>query len=206
MSKNTSTQLQEIAFRIRGMREIMGFSPAEMAEKTEVTTENYVLYESGMEDMPFTFIHKCALTFGIELTELLEGTNARLSSYTVTRKGQGRDTAREDGIMIQNLAPKFKNKIAEPYWVRYEYSEEQQGKPIPLIKHSGQEFDLVMQGSLLVQVGDNQELLHEGDSIYYNSSTPHGMIAVGGSDCVFCAIVLPGDDLRDTDILSLIHI
>ena len=200
MSKNTSTQLQEIAFRIRGMREIMGFSPAEMAEKTEVTTENYVLYESGMEDMPFTFIHKCALTFGIELTELLEGTNARLSSYTVTRKGQGRDTAREDGIMIQNLAPKFKNKIAEPYWVRYEYSEEQQGKPIPLIKHSGQEFDLVLQGSLLVQVGDNQELLHEGDSIYYNSSTPHGMIAVGGSDCVFCAIVLPGDDLRDTDI------
>ncbi len=193
-TKTTMTQLAEVARRIRGMREIMGYTEEVMAELTEVSVDEYLLYESGAEDLPFTFIHKCAIVFGIELTELLEGSSARLTSYTVTRKGEGHQTAKEDGIMIQNLAPKFKSKIAEPYWVRYEYSEELQDKPIDLIKHSGQEFDLVLSGALMVQVGSNKEILHEGDSIYYNSSTPHGMIAVEGQDCVFCAVVLPGEE------------
>ena len=62
------------------------------------------------------------------------------------------------------------------------------------MSHPGQEFDLVLQGSLKVQVGDHTEVLHEGDSIYYNSSLPHGMIAVDGKDCVFLAMILPGEE------------
>lgn len=180
------------------MREIMGYTEKEMAETVEVSLEEYLDYERGGVDMPFTFVHNCALAFGIELTELLEGHNARLSSYTVTRKGRGQETAKEEGIFIQNLAPKFKSKIAEPYWVRYEFSQDLQDKPIHLTKHSGQEFDLVLSGSLLVQVGTNKEVLHEGDSIYYNSSTPHGMIAVDGKDCIFCAVVLPGEETHES--------
>ena len=95
---NTSSKMQlaEVAARIREMREIMGFSKTEMAQKTEVTKDEYKLYESGAADMPFTFIHKCALAFGIEMTELLEGHTARLTSYTVTRKGEGHQAAREE--------------------------------------------------------------------------------------------------------------
>ena len=193
-------ELSEVATRIREMREIMGMSTETLAGACEISEKEYLDYESGKADMPFTFIHKCALTFGIEMTELLGGGSAKLSSYTVTRKGKGQDTAKEDGISISNLAPKFKNKIAEPYWVKYEYSEEQQSKPIHLTKHSGQEFDIVMSGSLKVQVGTNVEVLNEGDSIYYNSSTPHGMIAVGGKDCTFCAVVLPGEDVREEEV------
>ena len=190
-------QLQEIAERISDMREVMGYSEAEMAEKTEVSLALYKAYESGEVDLPFTFIHKCALAFGIDITDLLEGHSSTLTSYTVTRKGMGQQTAKEAGIDIMNMAPKFKNKLAEPYWVRYEYSDELQHQPIHLTKHSGQEFDLVLSGALLVQVGSNKEVLHEGDSIYYNSSTPHGMIAVEGKDCVFCAMVMNGEDSEE---------
>lgn len=200
MTGSTLDRLSEIASRIREMREVMGWSTSEMAEKAEVSAVDYENYESGRTDLPFTFIHKCALAFGVELNELLEGSSANLSSYTVTRKGKGQETAKEDGIAISNLAPKFRNKIAEPYWVRYEFSEEQQKKPIHLTKHAGQEFDLVLKGRMKVQVGDHTEVLEEGDSIYYNSSTPHGMIAVGGEDCVFCAVVLPGDDSAEESV------
>ena len=41
-----------------------------------------------------------------------------------------------------------------------------------------------------MQVGSHKEVLGPGDSIYYDSSAPHGMIAVGGQDCEFYAIVL----------------
>ena len=207
MSTVKSNKLMEVATRIREMRQIFGFTEEEMAQKTEVTLSEYQDYETGKLDFPFTFIHKCSLAFGIGITDLLEGQSAHLSSYTVTRKGQGTQTAEEDGIEIRNLAPMFRNKIAEPYWVKYEYSEELQNKPIHLTKHSGQEFDLVLKGRLKVQVGDNIEYLSEGDSIYYNSSTPHGMIAVDGSECLFVAVVLPGANqeevlIRDTLLTS----
>ena len=205
MATLENEKLLEVAGRIREMREIFGFAVSEMAQKTEVSEADYLDYESGKKDFPFTFIHKCALAFGVGITDLLEGQSARLHSYTVTRKGEGQQTAKEDGIEIKNLAPLFRKKIAEPYWVRYEYNEELQNKPIHLTKHSGQEFDFIMKGRLKIQIGDNVEYLSEGDSIYYNSSTPHGMIAVDGSECLFVAVVLPGENeteevLRETII------
>ena len=204
MATVSTDKLKEVAKRIREMREICDITEADMAKKTEVSLEDYRAYENGELDFPFTFIHKCSLAFGIGITDLLEGQSAHLSSYTVTRKGQGQETAKEDGIEIQNLAPLFRKKIAEPYWVRYEYSEELQNKPIHLTKHSGQEFDFVMSGRLKVQIGENVEYLSEGDSIYYNSSTPHGMIAVDGRDCLFVAVVLPGEDVKENVIRDTI--
>ena len=203
MAQVETQKLLEVAVRIKEMREIFGFSVKEMAKKTEVSVEQYVDFESGKQDFPFTFIHKCALAFNIGISDLLEGKSALLSSYTVTRKGQGQQTAKEDGINIVNLAPWFRKKISEPYFVTYQYSQELQNKPIHLTKHSGQEFDYVIKGRLKIQVGDNVEYLSEGDSIYYNSSTPHGMIAVDGEECQFLAVVLPGENesesiIRDT--------
>ena len=193
MSVVENDKLLEVARRIREMREISGFSIDEMAEKTEVTREEYLAYEEGREDFPFTFIHKCALAFGLGITDILEGESARLSSYTVTRRGGGRQTAEEEGISIVNVAPMFKNKIAEPYFCQYDYDDALQNKPIHLTKHNGQEFDFVLSGKMKIQIGDNFEVLGKGDSIYYNSSTPHGMIAVDGEDCKFIAIILPGE-------------
>ncbi len=200
-TNNTSNaKLLEIAGRIKEMREIFGYSEEKMASLTHISVAEYKTYEAGLDDFPFSFIHRCSQVFGIEMNELLEGNSPRLQSYTVTRKGEGQETAKEDGIEISNLAPNFFKKIAEPYWVRYEYSEKLQNVPIHLTTHSGQEFDLVLEGSLKIQVGDHTEVLNEGDSIYYNSSTPHGMIAVGGKDCLFCAVVLPGEEVEETTV------
>jgi len=202
---NTATnELLEMAQRIREMREIEELSVEELAQKTEVSVEEYKAYESGQKDLPFTFIHKCALAFGIELSDLLGGSSPHLSSYTVTRKGKGRETAKEEGIEIKNLAPLFRNKLGEPYWVKYEYNESLQNSPIHTTKHAGQEFDLVLSGKLKVRVGDNTEVLEEGDSIFYNSSTPHGMIAVDGKDCLFLAVVFNGENIPETTIRDTI--
>lgn len=197
MENNTTmNMLAEVSQRIREMREVMGISTAQMAQKTEVTEEQYVAFEEGKADLPFSFLHKCALTFGIDMKELLEGSTAKLVSYTVTRKGAATQAAKEEGIDIRNLAPSFRSKLAEPYYVTYEYSAKQQSEPIHLSKHSGQEFDLILKGKLKIQIGDHIEILEEGDSIYYNSSTPHGMIAVDGSSCQFLAVVMSGENAQ----------
>ena len=170
-------QVREVAARIRELREISGYSQEEMARMTDVSADTYRAYEEGRQDLPFTFLHKCALTFKVEMIDLMEGRSAQLSSYTITRKGAGEVTAREHGIDIRNLAPMFRKKISEPYFVRYSYEPDLQDKPIHTTTHSGQEFDYILSGAMKVQVGEHIELLREGDSIYYDSATTHGMIA-----------------------------
>ena len=192
-NQNPATQLMEVASRIRDMRELLGYSMQRMAELTEVSEDTYKMYESGVNDLPFTFLHKCAKVFGVEITVLLEGRSAKLSGYTVTRRGKGLVTASEDGITIQDMAPMFRKKLATPYWVTYQYNPELQDQPIHTTTHSGQEFDLVIKGAMKIKVGDHEEILHEGDSIFYKSSTPHGMIAVEGQDCVFLAMIMASD-------------
>ena len=132
-----NNQLMDVALRIREMREIVGYSIAEMAEKTEISEQQYYEYESGSVDLPFTFMHKCAKVFGLELSELLEGRSAKLTGYTVTRKGKGMVTANEEGIIIQDMAAMFRQKIATPYWVTYQYSPELQNQPIHTVTHDG---------------------------------------------------------------------
>ena len=193
-NQNTaSNQLMDVAQRIREMRQIVGYTVAQMAEKTELPETLYQQYEAGSIDLPFTFMHKCAKIFGLELTELLEGHSAKLSGYAVTRKGKGMVTASEDGITIQDMAAMFRKKLATPYYVTYEYSEELQDKPIHTTTHDGQEFDLVLKGAMRIKVGDHEEVLREGDSIFYKSSTPHGMIAIDGESCVFLSMIMAGD-------------
>jgi len=186
-------QLERIALRIREMREILGYSTADIARLTEVPEDTYISYESGSVDFPFTFMHKFAKVCGVELTDILEGHSAKLSGYTVTRKGKGLVTASEDGITIQDMAPLFRQKLATPYWVTYKYSEELQSLPINTVTHAGQEFDLVLKGSMRVRIGEREEILREGDSVFFKSSTPHGMIAIDGEDCVFLAMIMSSE-------------
>lgn len=190
---SANNQLMDVALRIREMREIIGYTAAQMAEQAEISQELYMQYEAGVTDLPFTFMHKCAKIFGLELTELLEGHSAKLSGYAVTRKGKGMITASEDGITIQDMAAMFRQKLATPYYVTYEYSPELQDKPIHTTTHDGQEFDLVLSGAMRIRVGDHEEVLREGDSIFYKSSTPHGMIAIDGEKCVFLSMIMAGD-------------
>ena len=183
-------KIKEMAARIKELREIMGFSLEYMAEKTGVSVEEYSLCEEGKSDLNFAFIYRCAGAFSVNVTDIIEGYSPKLSSYTVTRHGEGQEIAEAHGMTYYNLAYAFQNRIAEPLYVKIDYNPEAEKKEIELTSHSGQECDIIVEGNLLVQIGDHKVVLGAGDSIYYNSSTPHGMIAVNGKPCVFYAIVL----------------
>ncbi len=183
-------KIQEMAARIRELREIVGYSPEDMAGKTGVSVEEYRRCEEGKSDLNFAFIYRCASALNVNVTDIIEGYSPRLKSFTVTRRGQGQQIAQAHGMTYYNLAYAFQNRIAEPLYVRSVYDPAAQQQDIELTSHDGQELDLVLEGQLMVQIGEHREILGPGDSIYFDSETPHGMIAVGGQDCVFYAIVL----------------
>ena len=183
-------KIREMAARIRELREIEGFTTYEMASKTDVSNEEYVLCESGEHDLNFAFLYRCALALNVDVTDIIEGHSPKLKSFTVTRAGAGQEIANAHGMTYYNLAYSFQNRIAEPLYVCSGYDPEAEHKDIELTTHDGQELDLIISGHLLVQVGEHRTTLNPGDSIYFDSSAPHGMIAVGGEDCCFYAIVL----------------
>lgn len=180
------TQLKDVASRIRELRNIAGLTEAEMAEKTEVTEEQYKILEKGETDFGFTFIYKCAHVFGVEIKDLLEGSSPNLSLYTLTRKGEGLPIARKTGFFYADLAPSFCDKIAEPFYVKISAD----GDKMRFSKHEGQEIDIVISGRMLFQIQNRTEVLNPGDTIYYNSGVPHGIKALDGKDCEIYAMVL----------------
>lgn len=190
--------LKGMASRIKELREIGGKTSAEMARLTGVDERDYIAIESGLMDPPFTFLHKCSLAFGVDINALLQGSTAKLSHFVVNRAGTGPVTVQEKGILIRNMASMFRNRLATPYFVIYEYDERQQKQVIKTSTHAGQEFDYVVSGSMRVRLGDHEEVLNAGDSIFYDSSTPHGMIAVGGEKCTFVAMVMAGDQAEQS--------
>ncbi len=191
--RDINLKIREMAERIRELRLIENYTLEEMADKTGITVEEYVKCENGESDLNFAFIYRCAAALRVNVTDIIEGYSPNLKSYTVTRAGAGQQIAKAHGMIYHNLAYAFKNRIAEPLYVISAYDESAQNKDIELTTHVGQECDIVIEGHLMVQVGDHKEVLGPGDSIYYNSDTPHGMIAVNGKDCKFYAIVLRGD-------------
>ncbi len=183
-------KIKEMAGRIRALRELEGLSVEEMAVKTGVTAAEYTECESGKSDLNFAFIYRCAMALNVNVTDIIEGYSPTLKSYTVTRFGAGQKVSQAHGMTYYNLAYAFRDRIAEPLYVRSVYDAAAEQRDIELTTHAGQECDLIISGKLKVQVGEHIEVLGPGDSIYFDSDKPHGMIAVGGEDCVFYAIVL----------------
>jgi len=189
------SKIKEIAQRIRELRLILEISEEEMAKTTDVSVEEYRNYENGTEDFSFTFLYNCSRVFGVDIVELLTGENPKLSFYSVVRAGKGLPIKRRKSFTYQHLAYRMKGKLAEPFVVTAPYNADEQDAPIHLSHHEGQEFDFVLKGQLKIEVEGHTEILEEGDAIFYDSSYGHGMIATGGKDCTFLAVVIGDPNL-----------
>lgn len=184
------TDIREIAQRITALREILEISLEDMADYLKIAPKEYVEYENGTQDFSVTFLQKCAAKFNVDVVDLLTGENPKLSFFTVTRKGNGISMSRRKGFSYQHMAHSLKAKLAEPFVVVAPYSKEAQDSEISLSTHDGQEIDFILKGSLKVKLEKHVVVLNEGDAIMYDSSHGHGMIATGGADCEFLAIVI----------------
>ncbi len=190
-------KLKEVAGRIRELREITGLTVEEMAERTGVSVSEYIACESGNQNLSIAFLYRCTLSFGVDMGDLLEGSSPKLRSYALTRKGEGQRIEEAHHMVGYNLAAGFRNRIALPLYMELNYRPGAEYEDIELTTHEGQECDIVIRGHMRIQIGGKTEVLHAGDCIYYDSSTPHGMIAVDGEDCAFYAIVLSNSAARE---------
>ena len=187
-------KLNQIAARIKELRIVTGLTVEEMASRTGISVEEYEQCEAGNRNLSVAFLYHCTLSFGVDLGDLLEGKSPKLRQYALTRRGGGQRIEEAHNMIGFNLAAEFRNRIALPLYMELSYSGDEEN--IELVTHEGQECDIVIKGHMKIRIGEKAEILGPGDCIYFDSGTPHGMIAVGGEDCSFYAIVLRNQAAR----------
>ena len=179
-------QIRQIAERLRGLRDVLELTADDIARDCDISAEEYRLAETGEFDISVSMLQKIARHYGISLDALMFGQEPKMSSYFLTRAGKGVSVERTKTYKYQSLAAGFKNRKADPFIVTVEPND----NPMHYNTHEGQEFNLVVEGRLLLSIGGKELTLNVGDSIYFNSQLPHGMKALDGKTVRFLAIIM----------------
>ncbi len=61
--------------------------------------------------------------------------------------------------------------------------------------HTGEEFIFVLEGEVEVKLGDHTDVLHSGDSIYYDANIPHVVACYGGKEARILAVIWSGEEM-----------
>ncbi len=181
----TDIQMRELAERIKGLREACEVSAEDMAADIGVDLATYERWETLADDVPISAIYHMAHRFGVDMTEVLTGTAARLDTYHVVRRGEGKVVDRHPGYHFEDMAWRYRDKMMQPLVVILEPGD----AAVELISHKGQEFNFVIEGSVAVTVGDKEFVLNEWDSIYFNPEIPHGQRCHGDKTAKFVTII-----------------
>lgn len=183
-----SKDIEEIGQRLKGLREALDMSVEEFALSCNIPIEEYLEYEAGEKDLTISLLKSIASKHKVDVSELMFADEPRMSSYFLTRKGRGGAVNRVAAYKYQTLAGGFNGKKAEIFEVTIEPKNDT--VKINQNSHSGQEFNLVLEGRMLMHINGKDLILEEGDSIYFNSELPHGMKALDGKKVRFIAVVL----------------
>ena len=178
---------QEIASRVKDMREVCEISIQDMAEKLDVPVETYSQYETGEVDIPASILYEASQIFNVDTSLLLTGEDTRMSVFAVTRKDKGVRINRREAYDYENLASSFTHKTIEPFIVTV-MPRDDNYMPEPNY-HKGYEFVYVLEGTLRLYIKDNIVDLNEGDSVYFDSLHKHSMIALNGKPVKFLDVL-----------------
>lgn len=183
-----SKDIEEIGQRLKGLREALDMSVEEFALSCNIPLTEYLEYEAGEKDLTISMLKSIATKHNVDVSELMFADEPRMSSYFLTRKGRGPAVNRVEAYNYQTLAGGFNKRKAEIFEVTVEPKED--SVEINQNTHAGQEFNLVLEGRMLVHINGKELILEEGDSLYFNSELPHGMKALDGKKVRFIAMVL----------------
>ena len=175
----------EIGARLRELREVSDYTIEDLAAELKLSPEVYASYEENGKDVPISVIYEIANKFKVDFTEIVTGQSAKLDTWHLIRRGGGKIVNRNPEYHFEDLAFRYANKVMQPLLVTLEPTDD----VAKLITHSGQEFNLVLEGTVIVTLGDREFTMTEGDSIYFNPTIPHGQRCGGSVKARFLTVI-----------------
>ncbi|MBF0200759.1 MAG: cupin domain-containing protein [Desulfamplus sp.] len=161
--------------RLMQMRSAHGISLDELAQKTGRTPDFIEELENNRTTPSVGFMIQLAEIFGVDPEIFLnDGEQAALSESRSKEY-----TRRAGNYFYQSLTPGAENEHLRVFMVTIESSKKH--KPVAY-RHEGEEFIYVMDGILELTLEGKSHKLMPGESIKFNSQTPHQLKSSGTRD------------------------
>lgn len=180
--------VEEIGQRIRTLRESKGLGLDELSHLTGFDEEMLARIESADIQPQLGTVIKLSRALDSAFGRLISGHGDRL--YSITRKTERRIVSRstskkgeQKAYAYKSLAPEVKGRHMEALMVQLEEDADPD-----VSVHDGEEFIYVLDGTVVLQIGDERFDLEPGDSVYYLSTTPHVLAAKTGKATILAVL------------------
>ncbi|MGD8261037.1 MAG: XRE family transcriptional regulator [Desulfobacterales bacterium] len=184
----TQKGVEDVAQRIRSIREEKGLSLEELSKLTGFDTQFLSSLEKNEAQPQLGTIIKLSKALDSAFGRLVSGVGEKL--YSVTRKNERRTISRSTSLSgkkqlytYKSLAPDVKGRHMEALMVQLEENPEKE-----ISVHEGEEFIFVLDGIVILEIGEDKYELEPGDSVYYLSTTPHHIAAKSGKATIIAVL------------------
>ena len=180
--------MDDVGDRILRIREEKDLSLDEISKMTGFDVEFLSKIENKELQPQLGTVIKLSKALDSAFGRLVSGVGEKL--YSITRKSErrtiSRSTSRKGAKQIytyKSLAPDVKGRHMEAFLVQLETDP---GKEISL--HEGEEFIFVLDGEVVLEIGEDKFELEPGDSAYYLSTTAHHISAKKGKATILAVL------------------
>ncbi|VFR26338.1 Transcriptional regulator, MerR family [plant metagenome] len=173
----------DLPFRLRTLRRQHQLSLAGLAQRTGLTRSYLSKLERGLSQPSATTATKLAEAYGLSADQLLgSGPEGLDEVVSVVRANERKPLVRLGtalGYSYQALAGKRRVRSMQPVLVvpPREFPARQAASP-----HSGEEFVLVLSGTVEMVVGTRSLRLETGDAVYFDATLHHRMRTLSARD------------------------
>lgn len=116
---------------------------------------------------------KMSSILGIETSILLYGEQIQNTKSVKTSWDERVRVDRKGRLNYESLAPGFAGKTIQPFIVEIFKDDTPE-----ISQHAGEEFHYVIKGTAKIIVDEDEYILEEGDTVYFDSSFPHSINSV----------------------------
>ena len=187
------TRPVEVGKRIGELREDAGFTLQELAERTGYSSALLSQFENHMVSPPLGALIKLSRALNVDVSDFFGEVTDQ--SFILVRSDERETVSRvasKEGVSLgytyEALGFGLKGHM-EPFVVTLE--------PVPIREkhlsvHEGEEFIYVLDGRMMIRLGDHTDILEAGDSIYFKCTTPHHVTCAEGDPAKILAVIFPG--------------
>ncbi len=180
--------------KIKEIRQGMGISAKVLASKAGISSGMLSLLESGSTQGSVETLRKIAKVLDTTIASLFSEESeiphlgAHESQLVVRKKARKKISFPDPLYKCELLVPDLQGAVEcvlvelEPQRITDELLPHTRG---------GEEIDMVISGTISVQLGEKSYLLEEGDTIRFNPKTPHKIENRSDSKATYISIITP---------------
>ena len=185
-----ATENGAVGTRVKALRDSMGLSLRDLAERSGVSAPMLSQVERGETSPTLSVAGKIAGGLELSLSQLLRLDEAQ--HVVVVAKGEGRAT-RRGGHAVEELTPPLPGQRADVSRHVLEPGSATGGPADPPMHEPGErETALVLNGSLTLVVDGEDRNLAEGDTVTFDADLPHHFENRSKASAEFVAVVAAG--------------